>query len=74
VRPRRTHIEITERSVTLDGKDISHLVHTIDVTVGVNRAPTVWLGCHAYFVTADLDASVYGIPFDGIARLRARLG
>lgn len=76
MRGRKDHVEITEQSVHVNGKDISNAVTAVEVLLNADRQNAVTIYTHPWLVTAVLDAEVTGWPprpYDGIERLRARV-
>ena len=67
-------VTVTNDSVVVDGRDISHMVTAVDIRVRYNAFPVLELEVAPDHVLYSGTAVVPGVPLDGIERLRRRLG
>lgn len=70
---RLPHVELTERGIAIDGRDISGSVFAVDLHLSVDGPPLVQVHHHAESIRFNGPAEVWHTPYDGIERLRARL-
>lgn len=67
-------VELTEQTVVVDGRDVSDWCRGYQLTINVGDAPRLVLDSIVGEVAYAGPAYVEDVPFDGIARLRERLG
>ena len=73
--PDSRQVTVTNDSVVIDGRDITHMVHAVTLQVRADGyPPRVVLTALPDTVLYSGPAVVPEVPLDGIERLRRRLG
>ncbi len=73
--PDTRQVVVTNHSVVIDGRDISHLVTAVDINVQAGSwLPQVVITAAPDHILYSGSAVVPEVPLDGIERLRKRLG
>ena len=67
-------VVLTNDSVVIDGRDISHMVTGLQLTMSGMALPVLELETVSDEILYSGIAVVSGVPLNGIARLRQRLG
>lgn len=65
------HVELTQHSLIVDGRDISNMATGARVEVRAGAHPEVWITAVPDEILFAADAITHGVPLDGIERLRA---
>ena len=72
--PDPRQVTVTNDSVVVDGRDVSDMVTAVDIRVTHDAFPVLQFQVVPDVVLYSGSAMVPGVPLDGIARLRKRLG
>lgn len=72
--PDTRQVVVTNHSVVIDGRDITHMVTEVEMRVRPDSWPLVLITAAPDEILYSGSAVVPEVPLDGIARLRKRLG